>query len=37
MNKHITLTQSLRDATLRYGFLGALVFPFALFRVLIGR
>ena len=34
MNKHIRITQSLRDATNRYGFLGAVLFPFALLRVI---
>lgn len=33
MNSNVTLTQALRDATNRYGWLGALVFPLALLRV----
>lgn len=34
MNKHITITQSFRDATRRYGFLGAVLFPLALVKVI---
>lgn len=33
MNSNIKLTQSFRDATRRYGFLGAVLFPFCLVKV----
>lgn len=34
INTNVTLTQALRAATSRHGWVGALVFPFALLRTL---
>ena len=34
MNKHITIPQALRAATSRFGFLGVLLLPLALLKIL---